>query len=214
MPLYQLSVKDNDTCTVAIWQIAESEEEMVAPMPCGKELLAEARARFKADGRRLEWLAVRRLMHEVGCHSPIKYHPSGRPYLEEDERYISISHTRGYAAIALHLEKSVGLDIEQRTDRVCRVREKFLSHEEKLFLPLEKKNVETMLIIWTVKEAMFKLMDKEGVDFARHLHVSPFEVAGEGSLVAHETLTNEQCAYQFSYQIYPDFVLSLGSLMA
>jgi phosphopantetheinyl transferase len=213
MPLYKQSVRDDEACTLAIWKIVEEEEELVAPLPNGEELLAEARNRFKASGRRLEWLAVRRLMHEVGCFSPIKYQPSGRPYLENDERFVSISHTRGYAAIALHTKQSIGLDIEQRTERVCRVGEKFLSNEEKIFLPQGKKNVEAMLVIWTVKEAMFKMMDKDGVDFAHHLHVAPFEMAEEGGLVAYETLTEARKNFQFTFHLYPDFILSLGSFM-
>jgi phosphopantetheinyl transferase len=211
MPLYKQSVRDDEACTLAIWKIVEEEEELVAPLPNGEELLAEARNRFKASGRRLEWLAVRRLMHEVGCFSPIKYQPSGRPYLENDERFVSISHTRGYAAIALHTKQSIGLDIEQRTERVCRVGEKFLSNEEKIFLPQGKKNVEAMLVLWTVKETMFKLVDREGVDFARHFHISPFELGEEGCLHAHETFTEEGRNFQFSYGVYPDFVLSIGS---
>ena len=210
MPLFKLFPHRTEKCTVAIWQITESEEELMAPLCGGDIMLAEARERFKALSRQLEWLSVRRLMHELGIASPIVYHPSGRPYLKDDARHISISHTRSYAAIAISETNPIGLDIEQRTDKVCRVRDKFLSHEEKLFLPSEKKNVEAMLVIWTAKEAMFKLIDKPGVDFAEHFHVSPFELADEGCLQAHETLTEEQKSFQFTYQIYPDFILSLG----
>lgn len=211
MPLYQRLSLDEEKCMVAIWQIVESEDELVAPLPDGHELLAEARARFKAAGRRLEWLAVRRLMHEVGIASPIAYHSTGRPYLADDSRHISISHTRGYAAVAIREDAPVGLDIEQCTDKVCRVQHKFLSHEEKFFLPLEKKNVEALLVIWTTKEAMFKLVDKEGIDFAAHFHVSPFEVAGKGGFVAHETFTGDCRSFRISYRIFADFVLALGS---
>ena len=210
MPLFKLFPYSKEKCTVAIWQITESEEELMAPLCDGEVLLEEARGRFKAPNRRLEWLSVRRLKHELGVTSPIAYLPSGRPYLKDDARHISISHTRGYAAIAISETNPIGLDIEQRTDKACRVRDKFLSHEEKLFLPFEKKNVEAMLVLWTVKEAMFKLVDREGVDFAEHFHVSPFELADEGCLQAHETLTEEQKSFQFTYQIYPDFILSLG----
>ena len=131
--------------------------------------------------------------------------------MEDDCRHISISHTRGYAAILLHTQMPVGLDIEQRTDKVCRVSDKFLSSEEKFFLTSAKKKVEAMLIIWTVKESMFKLIDLEGIDFAKHLHVSAFDIVNEGSLVAHEYFTQSQQSFRFTYQIYPDFVLSFGS---
>ena len=211
MPLYKLFPHSKETCSVAIWQITESEEELMAPLFAGDVLLEEARGRFKAVSRRLEWLSVRRLMHELGVTSPIAYLPSGRPYLKDDARHISISHTRGYAAVAISELNPIGIDIEQRTDKVCRVREKFLSRVEKLFLPLEKKNVEAMLVVWTTKEAMFKLMDKPGIAFDEHFHVSPFELADEGCLQAHETMTEEQKRFQFTYQLYPDFVLSLGS---
>lgn len=210
MPLFQHRPFDGGRGVVAIWHMTESEEELMASLANGDALLEEARGRFKAAGRRLEWLSVRRLVHELGITSPIAYLPSGRPYLKDDERRISISHTRGYAAVALHTDSPVGLDIEQRTDKVWRVKDKFLSHEEKLFLPSEKKNVEPMLVIWTVKEALFKLVDKPGVDFAEHFHVSPFEVAEVGSLVAHETFTDERRKFSFSCQIFPDFVLSVG----
>ena len=95
MPLYKLYPYSKEKCTVAIWQITESEEDLMAPLINGSALLEEARGRFKAVNRRLEWLSVRRLMHELGITSPIAYHPSGRPYLEDDARHISISHTRG-----------------------------------------------------------------------------------------------------------------------
>ena len=183
----------------------------MAPLSDGASLLEEASRRFKSASRRLEWLSVRRLMHELGVNSSIAYYPSGRPYLRDDAHHISISHTRGYAAVAISESNPIGFDIEQRTDRVCRVSEKFLSREEKSFLPLEKKNVEAMLVVWTVKEAMFKLMDKEGVNFAHHLHVPPFEMAKEGVLMARETLTEEKKRFQFFYRLYPDFVLSIGS---
>ena len=210
MPLFQHRPFDEGRGLVAIWHMTEDEEELVAPLPNGDALLEEARGRFKAAGRRLEWLSVRRLMHELGITSPIAYLPSGRPYLKDDERRISISHTRGYAAVALHADSPIGLDIEQRTDKVCRVKDKFLSHEEKLFLPSEKKNVESMLVIWTAKEALFKLVDKERIDFAGHFHVSPFELEEEGNFLAHETFTEEQIRFGCTYRIYQDFVLTLA----
>lgn len=182
----------------------------MAPLFDGDVLLEEARERFKAASRRLEWLSVRRLMHELGIKSPIAYLPSGRPYLKDDARHISISHTRGYAAVAISELNPIGIDIEQRTDKVCRVRKKFLSREEKLFSLLAKNNVEAMLVVWTTKEAMFKLIDKPGIDFAEHLHVASFELEEEGCFQAHETFTDEQFSFECDYRIYPDFVLTLA----
>ncbi len=210
MPLYQQFSDCKGGCKIAIWQIVESEEELVAPLSNGCVLLEEARQRFKAAGRRIEWLAVRRLMHQLGIASPIAYLPSGKPYLKDDERHITISHTRGYAAVAISETNPIGLDIEQRTDKVCRVQHKFLSPEEKSLLPSEKKNIEALLIIWTAKEAMFKLVDKEGIDFAEHFHLDPFTVAPAGECTARETFTPEHRTFSLRYWVLPEFVMSLG----
>lgn len=211
MPLITLPITPPPACTLAIWQIAESEEELTAPLPHGEELLAEARRRFKAAGRRLEWLAVRRLMHQLGIASPIAYLPSGKPYLKDDERHISISHTRGYAAVAISGTNPIGLDIEQRTDKVLRVQHKFLSPEERLFIPSGEGNVEPLLVIWTAKEAMFKLVDREGIDFADHFHLAPFTVAPAGECTARETFTPECRTFSLRYWMLPDFVMSLST---
>ena len=210
MPLYQQFSDCKGGCKIAIWHIVESEEELVAPLSNGRVLLEEARQRFKAAGRRIEWLAVRRLMHQLGIASPIAYLPSGKPYLKDDKRHITISHTRGYAAVAISETNPIGLDIEQRTDKVCRVQHKFLSPEEKSLLPSEKKNVEALLIIWTAKEAMFKLVDKEGIDFAEHFHLAPFTVASAGECTARETFTPERRTFSLRYWVLPEFVMSLG----
>ena len=210
MPLYQQFSDCKGGCKIAIWQIVESEEELVAPLSNGRVLLEEARQRFKAAGRRIEWLAVRRLMHQLGIASPIAYLPSGKPYLKDDKRHITISHTRGYAAVAISETNPIGLDIEQRTDKVYRVQHKFLSPEEKSLLPSEKKNVEALLIIWTAKEAMFKLVDKEGIDFAEHFHLDPFTVAPAGECTARETFTPEHRTFSLRYWVLPEFVMSLG----
>lgn len=212
MPLYQSFSFGHEPCMVAIWQIAEREDELVVPLPHAEALLDEARRRFKAPSRRSEWLAVRRLLHELGVASHIGYLPSGRPYLVDDARHLSISHTRGYAAVALHSGMPVGLDIEQRTDKVCRVQEKFLSHEEKIFLPSGKNNVEALLILWTAKEAMFKLVDRPGIDFADHFHLSPFRVADAGKCTARETFTPEHRTFCLHYWTLPDFVMSLSTI--
>ena len=71
--------------------------------------------RFTAAHRRLEWLAVRVLLYTLsGEEKEIAYHPSGKPYLADDSASISISHTKGYVAVALGLPgREVGVDIEQ-----------------------------------------------------------------------------------------------------
>ena len=68
-------------------------------MPCYDAQLLEK----KNESRRAEWLAVRLLVKELfGSECEVAYHPTGRPYLKHGTAHISISHTKGFAAVAYH----------------------------------------------------------------------------------------------------------------
>lgn len=220
MPLfYRHNASVDNPLTYAIWQITETEEELMDDLPYGGELYALAKLRYKSASRRLEWLAVRRLVYELGIDGrTIEYHPSGRPFLSgTGSPYISISHTRGYAAIALHREFPIGIDIEQKGDKILRVKKRFVSEEEEtgIVFPINDETYsmqEALLVMWSAKETMFKLMDLPGIDFVNHLHIHPFSMAEKGKITSKEDFTEKGCSFNIHYQIFPEFILACGFL--
>ena len=48
----------------------------------------------------------------LGRETPVAYHPDGIPYLPDADLHISISHTKGYAAVLLDTQPRIGIDIE------------------------------------------------------------------------------------------------------
>lgn len=68
--------------------------------------------------------------------------------------------------------------------------------------------VYVLLLHWSAKETLFKVMGVEGVDFIRHLHIFPFVMEEEGCLEAQEYRTEEQWHYRVRYLTHPDFVLT------
>lgn len=121
--------------------------------------------------RKHEWLSVRVLLKALcGEEKEIAYYSSGRPYLKDGSRYISISHTRGYVAVALHSSCEVGMDIEQYGTRVRKVASRFIRSDEEPAM-MEGDEVYALLLHWSAKEALFKLMGVEEVDFIRHLRI-------------------------------------------
>ena len=87
--------------------------------------------RYKSEGRKSEWLSVRVLLKELtGSEPDILYHDNGAPYLPESSLHISISHTKGFAAVLLSPNKPVGIDIEYRSERIHRIKSRFLSETE------------------------------------------------------------------------------------
>ncbi len=200
------------TSSRGIWKIEESADEL-------QQLLAAAPTvpdTLRTEKRRQEWLATRLLLRTLfDKDTPVAYHPNGAPYLPDEARYISISHTDGYVAVLLQSSPFAGIDIERTTDRVLRVRHKFMSHEEAAALdPAHDR--EHLLLHWCAKETLFKMIGQEEVDFRRHLHIMPFSYAETGTFIARESRTPRMRAFELAYQVTPDFiwVWSTGNLFA
>lgn len=108
MPLYR-TYSEGDFL-LGIWKSDETTEQLLALLE-HKDWYEEKLAVF-SEKRKHEWLSVRVLLKALcGEEKEIAYYPSGRPYLKDGCRYISISHTRGYVAVALHSSCEVGMDI-------------------------------------------------------------------------------------------------------
>jgi phosphopantetheinyl transferase len=164
---------------LAVWRCDESIDELTAAIPFPPSVLGEAEG-FRAQHRREEWLAVRALFYTVmGRYIPIHYESSGKPRLEEG--YISISHTKGYVAVAYSRSHEVAVDIEQYGERVVRVAPRFMNPAEDA-----GGDVWSLLLHWSAKETVYKLVGDSAVDFAKSIVVRPFRVdaAGEMSVSA------------------------------
>lgn len=205
MPLFH-TYREGDLL-LGIWKADETTGQLLSMLEC-LPLYEKQVANF-AENRKQEWLAVRVLLKTLlnGREKEIAYYPSGRPYLKDGSAHISISHTRGYVAVALHPCREVGMDIEQYGERVRKVAARFVRTDE---VPgsLRGDEVYGLLIHWSAKETLFKLIDKEGVDLLRHLRIFPFALQDKGSFEAREYRTKQQNFYRVHYFAHPDFVLT------
>mgnify|MGYP001035166990 FL=1 len=136
----------------------------------------------------------------------IAYHDDGAPYLPDSSLSLSISHTNGYAAVLLQEQGAVGIDIEYRSDRVLKIRSRFMSPEENASVGPDYET-EHLLVHWCAKEALFKMIRQQDVDFIEHLHVEPFVYADSGQIKAVETRTEDALSYTLRYEVRPDFIL-------
>ena len=114
---------------------------------------------YKHEGRQREFLSVRALLSVMtGDNSLVIGHePSGKPTLPD--WHISISHTKGYAALILSQTEPVAVDIEQRSDRVGRIANRFIRPDE------EADTLERMLTVWSAKETLYKLHSEDSLQF-------------------------------------------------
>ena len=156
-----------------IWKIEESSDTLLSLLQNGEVCLSQLEL-IRTEQRRREWLASRVLLQELtGGPARIAYRPDGAPFLPDLPLHISISHTKGYAAVLLQERPAAGIDIEYRSGRVSKIRSRFMNPEEEAGIDKEHET-EHLLLHWCAKETLFKMIGREEGDFLRHLHVLPF----------------------------------------
>ena len=144
------------------------------------ESLAEderAYAATLAANRRREWVAWRALLREraerwgVGEQAlRVAYAPSGEPLFEGLEGSISVTHSRRFVALARSWQGRCGIDIEQLDRNFERVENKYISPAERQLPTVDDERFRAA--VWCAKEAMFKCVGREGVDFRRDLQLT------------------------------------------
>ena len=207
--LYHKEIFENGA-TIGIWKIEENVEDLLSFFSEKQSEYKTEISCFQYPKRKLEFLSVRILLKELtGVENSVYYNSNGSPSLVDNNSVISISHTNGYASVILHPSASVGLDIEQKRDKIIRLKHKFLAQDE--LENIDKENeLEHLLLHWSAKETMFKMMGEEDVDFISHLHISPFLAAKEGTIHSFETKSKKQQRFSLDYKIHDDYVLVWG----
>lgn len=192
----------SDSTLLGIWKIEESKEELLSILDinsCIDDTLS-----IKSQSRVLEKLAVQFLIKELcGEQKEFAYYPSGQPYLTDHSHHIGISHTRGYVAVILDKESKVSIDIEQITDKVKRVQSRLISENE--YIDSSQELVH-LLLHWSAKETMYKILGRVDVDFLKDLYIKPFTPLLEDALKGRDEKTDRD--FQIHYQVTTDFVLT------
>jgi phosphopantetheinyl transferase len=190
-----------------IWKIEESSEILLSMLD-NKEYYNLFLSNRMTEGRKCEWLASRVLVKALLGEEPeIRYTSAGAPFLLGKSCQISISHTKGYAAVLLTENKHAGIDIEFLSDRVRKIRSRFMSTDEDLTIDSTHES-EHLLIYWSGKETLFKMIGQEEVDFKKHLHIKPFKYEKEGTFNATETRTQKNESFTIHYFVSTEFVLT------
>lgn len=196
---------------LAVAPLDQTCEQLVQQLSRGDEYTALI-PEFKAEKRKKEWLAVRVLLrHLLQEEKEIAYSPQGKPYFADGSMHLSISHSASFVALALHPTKNIGLDIEEFSPRLQKVRSKFMSPLEEQQLDADQELLH-LLLHWSAKEAVFKAMEQEGVDFKQHLYVQPFvpKLNTVDSFELTESKSLSAKTYLLEYYACEDYVLTLA----
>ncbi|MGG9970162.1 4'-phosphopantetheinyl transferase family protein [Ferruginibacter sp. SUN002] len=174
MPLvYQQNI--NEATKLAIWHITESEDFFLLQVPLQRSITH--------PHKRLQHLAGRFLLKELFPdfpHSLIQVADTRKPFLVDEAYHFSISHCGDFAAAIVSTKNRVGVDIELYTDKVERVKHKYLSEAEQILLQNSNTTNDLPLIqlltsAWSIKETIFKWEGKGELDFKEHMQIRTFD---------------------------------------
>lgn len=197
---------------LGLWQMDETVEQLLDQYPFLQAYRSSMDEKYKNDGRKLEFLAIRALMYEMlkangaskGLLShagDISHNEAGKPLFRG--YHISITHTKGYAALILSKTKEVAVDIEYFNDRVERIASKFLRKDEKA------EGLDSLLVHWCAKETVFKLFSEDRLQF-EDMRVKPFDTMSDWSCDV-ENLKRKQMAH-VDFELTMEFVLTYAAL--
>jgi len=201
------SKKLESGATISVWEIVESEKELLSLSSIPSDELEEL-SLIKSSDRRREKLAVRALLNQLfGEKVYLGHHDNGRPFLQNSLIEISISHTKRFVAIITHPEESVGIDIESLDRDFTAVEKKALSEEE--IDDLSDKNRQLHLAIyWCAKEAIYKRMSISEVDFANQIEIKRFTPRDEGDIKANFIKSDgEEIEFDLEYMVFENHVM-------
>lgn len=184
MALYLIKELDDDYHSrIGVWQITETEAELKSLTSIPSDEMEEI-SYIRNESLRKQKMAVRALLDAMFEEKVyLSHHDNGKPYIENSAINISITHTDKYVAVILHDTDEVGIDCESLDRDFSAVEKKALSEDEIEDLDDDTRN-EQLAIYWCAKEAVYKKMSQNHVDFAEQIEVEEFKVKGEGELEA------------------------------
>jgi len=206
MPLSYSEIISNDI-QICIWQITEDEVFLSSGLTLSQEALERLLSR-KSEVHRKGYLAIRQLLKGYGIIPEIhQYDQDGAPFLT-DGRYLSITHTKNMAAIAISVFP-VGIDLEHYQEKIKKIATRFL-HKEESKDHSKTDNIEFLTQIWTAKEAIYKAFRTPGIHFNTQLLVEPFQskaARGVGHVLHHD----KDWLYSLNFRYFKDYCLTLAS---
>jgi 4'-phosphopantetheinyl transferase len=139
----------------------------------------------------------------LGEDIDIVYNDKGKPFIKNDIKHISITHSHDKLAVIINEKQATGIDIELIRDKVLKIKHKFLSGSE---LNDANDNVTKLIIYWAVKESLYKVYGEKEVDFIKHLKVLPFTLEDKGKIFG--KIEMETCHhFELEYRIIENYAL-------
>lgn len=188
---------------IAIWKIEEEPGFFSSNIDFSEYDLMEYES-IKHPFKKMQWLASRFLLKKMSNENRLLLlykNENGKPFFDNANYHFSITHSHSYVAVILSKERNVSIDLEKITEKVLKVKHKFLH-------PLDfeqSENLENLTQIWSAKETLYKYFDSKLLHFKEHIII----LKNQNNTLETETiLDGKSIGKQVSVYSFEDFVMT------
>jgi 4'-phosphopantetheinyl transferase len=162
-----------DDCVLGIWEVKEDYDYLFSRLSLLPEEIKTLNS-FQNHLRSIEWLSVRVLLKEIAGKSlSVYYNGNRKPFIRGNSYNVSISHSRDFTSVLLSKKRKVGIDLEYMSHRISNIESKFINKNEVITRNSSRKKYH-LYIHWCAKEALYKICDKQDINFKKNLTIEPF----------------------------------------
>ncbi|MFL2618715.1 MAG: 4'-phosphopantetheinyl transferase superfamily protein [Flavobacteriaceae bacterium] len=195
MPLSYSS--DDSLYTHLIWHCSEDINFFRSKLNLTNYEL-EILAKRKNSKKALEFLCSRLLLRLCKLDpNDLSYNEFGAPILKSG-KFVSISHCKNYVTLLLS-NQSCGVDIETKRKQILNIKHKFLNQTDINNISME--NISDITLIWTLKEAIYKLCQYPGINFKDQIFISTIDIKNNlanAYVDIDGSITNLICKFQIN----------------
>ena len=160
-------------CLLGVWEITEDYDSLIGMLDLATVDKTKLDS-FRNISRKVEWLSVRALVKNMlKKDTRILYNSENKPFIKGNAHKISISHSNNLTAVMISKDKDVGIDLEFMSGKISKVADKFINEKERITTDPEMKKYH-LYLHWCAKEALYKICDKQDINFRDGLTISPF----------------------------------------
>ncbi len=203
MSLIIKKIIDNETL-LGIWEITEDFDTLFSLANLDNDDINTLQT-FRNAKRKLEWLSIRVLLKKLITNSnKIIYSSTGKPFLLDKSYKIGISHSKNLSSIIISKQKDVSIDIEFMSEKIKNIKHRFLCTNELQKIDTDNE-IFHLYLHWCAKETLFKICNKQNIDFANNLFIEPFTPKAKGIFYGkyyNNTITEEFTLNYFTIKNY------------
>ncbi len=124
-----------------------------------------------------------------------------RPFFENSDWHISLTHSFPYVAAACSRNKRIGIDLEKPERNIEKIAPRFLHRRE---WEKWKSQSNLLTLAWSAKESIYKALGKPGLSFQKEIEIRDFNQNPSKARVSTGEVVN------IFWEEYPEFSLTVA----